>query len=802
MRKIALVLLALFAFAAAMANANADLVVGAGTSDLSFQIYKGNSWNYAPVPYTYNFGNWQYYEYPYRYFYDGDWHSFEPGWYYSYPGWYYAPPEWRQYYNYYPPDYYYNLGRWYYQPDWYSNYYITSYYTAKNFYSNYYAPYLPSYYSYSPSYYPYNSYSSYGSATYAAYYAPYAPYRGTSSYGYPQIADCGEIALEARDIGIDAGETESAEVEITNNSRMDFSITSASVYIDSFDLQQRDLEYASSIAAGSKRSITFTVSADDDAKSAPVPANIQVAGQFADGTSCNYDDIGKELFTVSVTAKPLMQEPEPVPEQTGFAYSSSTIVPRNAETSTWHETYPAQAQQSLQSSNQMVRLSSPAAPLCSALGIVAENITVDAGSKAYKDFYIKNYSGEKFYIDGIEVKDYSDAFTAGRGLADSFIFENSTGKATVVVDALPSSKDTYATAAVRVDGHFESGNSCSITEQFYVYVETPGQPKCSAFKIEVPEEITFSNGAAARITIDNPLPESAAVAITARNAEVTPAFVRISPETYAERIIYVESIEGSTAWITYTASVGGCAAVEKFTRVVGSGAGQAQEAVEIALISYPQEIAVEGSRELAVVVANSSGSAARVLAELTGLPQGFYVRNAEAEIAPNESRQISIVIFESGVADGMYSAVLRLSSDGFVLSRNVSVIIGSGQTGVSGTETAQPSGTGSGAGSTGSAAVGSISGALATAFVVVGNNALGLIGVVIVIVVAYALYRTATHKGSEGALAVEKENSADSARASRLERRREMRRAERSSSAKDAKEPEPADAPSNFEEEY
>lgn len=708
-----ILLCAVFLLSASALASNFSM--GFGFDGLQIEVNRGDGWNiYAGNPYSYTYDDWYYFDYPYRYQYNGSYYNFNPGWYYYEPSWQYDP---YNSYSYYPQDYYPYNGNWYYDPSWYNPGYQQTY-----------------------NYLPYIS--------------------GSGVQVSAQSYNCANVNMHIGPVRVEAGKSVLVDAAIKNNTDKRFEVSGMEVYIDSFGLHAEEIRTPEYVAADSKAYATFRLYADSDAKADRISANVKVSGRFRGANYCNYSDVGVEYFDIYIKALPYdlddaeEEQPEPAETVSTIVYRPSTWAYSEATTST--STTAQQGTISL-------------APVCSGLDLQTHSITVQSSEKQYEElqnpqilqisesadsetFWLKNYSTENFYIDSVDVHETSNNISLGTGLSDSVVYKNDDfGKVTLVVNAFPVMQDDYTKAIVGITGHFANGTPCSLSGEFYVYVNTD-QQRCGGLKLEVPNEMKFEKDGVVTIKIDNPLAESATVTISAEGASVYPGSITLPKETYAERLLYVALNGNANAVLTYRAFSGNCSAGEMVTFVKYAKPEELPRPA-ISIEGFPQEIEVEDSKKFTVVVKNNSEEYATVRADVTGLPRGFYSRASEQELAPGNTAILEVEVLQNSAEAGEYNAKIAVTSGGTLVERPLKIILKGGEI-AAGTENAGTDVNETAAGGNGNASAGSgniveaLGSAAGTAMVVLGDNAINIGIAILVLVVIYAMAKA--YSGRKG----------------------------------------------------
>ncbi|MFH1696896.1 MAG: hypothetical protein ABH854_03255 [Candidatus Diapherotrites archaeon] len=553
--------------------ASAGWAFGYYDDDWSVEVYHGGAWtaHYEPHYHYYHDG-YYYYNNDFRVYYGGYYNYFDAGWYGSNRYWYkdntegYGQRYWYgenygyHYTPYYAPNYYYYGGTWvnYGNPNWISyygyNYYGSAYYSGAADYT-YYGP---------------VSGSAFGSAGYG--YGDSTGY----AYKYPQEGFCHDISLGANDVYITAGDDAEVTVNIKNSAYRNFDVESVSLHIDGFDVKQTSVKYDEEIKGYGSGSARFKIEARADAKTESINATVRVSGVFTDGTNCSPSDIGAAEFEIRVSGKSKRERDE------GTDYSYSTASYRGDSGNYWQESAGEYVSEDYKEPKEE---SYKPGGNCSALGFENKTnpagINVEAGEQVYDEIYLKNYSALRFYIDSVDVEEYSAAFSAGGHVKDSVVLPEDRARAGFWVNAHNSEAGNTGQIKVKVNGHFSDGLYCGIeSNALPVYVKGGKQDNYWAFKFDAPTKIELEEGGNAylKITIDNPTDEDAVVTLVGEDVVASPATINIPPHTLAERTIKVSNggAEGK-GYVFYKVYAGNVKVSEKFTKVLfvegGNGNG-------------------------------------------------------------------------------------------------------------------------------------------------------------------------------------------------------------------------------------
>ncbi|MFH1257175.1 MAG: hypothetical protein V1494_07865 [Candidatus Diapherotrites archaeon] len=638
-------------FLASAVCASSNWYLGISSHGATIEVFKGNAWLSFGTPYDYYYNDWYFFQQPWRYNYAGNWVNYDSGWYNFGADWFYSPYS----YNYYSPSYYYHSGGWNYSPYWYSDPGITLYYNK---------------------YYPY----------YDPVIVPQSPYYygGGVSYNPEKLAGCSEISLSAENAFINAGTTENVELKIQNNSTQDFKVSSIDAYIPSFDVEKSGLDYGSTVKAKTTAKVSLDLSASQASETQNFNAKFKVSGSFSDGlTYCSYSDIGVKEFNVQVNEASKAAKTQ----SAGTTFSASQpsayaiVSPSTASTAsnTWQSVEPDAPSNGIQQAEPQQETAFFQSN-CNGLAIATEGISVESGGIAKKNFLLKNFGAEKFYIDSVEVNGSSGKFGVAPSYSPSFVFAGSESLIGVAVSAESVESDAVGSATVKVKGHYAGGVYCEAgPEEFYVFVEAVKKPACPNVSIKTPATVEAVGTAAAfSFTAENSADRQAIVSLSGKNLDVENNSFAIAPNTVAERAVLAENLSAEAGWVIFSISVpgSGCEYLQKTTKILGEKKAEAQgegpglvEGIE--LVSFTERADMNNSALIEVVLKNNSAENANVSLGIKGLPEGFYVRGIESVLPSGASRSFFIEVKTNNAQKGLSTGILEVVSGERVFERGV-----------------------------------------------------------------------------------------------------------------------------------
>ena len=217
------------------------------------------------------------------------------------------------------------------------------------------------------------------------------------------------------------------------------------------------------------------------------------------------------------------------------------------------------------------------APHCSQLSISAGTVRLHAGQSEIGIAFIHNDSMERFYIDHVNVYDFSRNFKAEAYNWDSVVLPNSDALISVMVDADKDAKPAREKAHIELRGHFIGGTECRLgslgTAKFDVVIETEkaefqGLPACSGFRVVAPESRTIAGIGSFDITIENNSGVRTAVKLYGSALRVDPGMISVPANTTVRETITVESGARET-YLFYKTETNYCQELVK-TRIIST----------------------------------------------------------------------------------------------------------------------------------------------------------------------------------------------------------------------------------------
>jgi len=683
-----------FAFILAMNTVSADIYLGYGNSDFYFEIYSGNSYHYADVPYTYAQNNYYYFDYPYRVYSSGTYHYYESGWYAYDDYWRFAPDNY-SYYTYYPSNYYYYNYTWYYYPNW-----VTYY--APTYYGSYYYP-------------PRTQATQVG-----------------QNYHYEETSNCGEVNIETSTVSVSAGQEKEVHFYIKNRGDYYFDVSSATVYIDSFGADAKNVRFDNVVRNNRTGDIEFTLYGASNAKTESVSGKVRVSGTFRDGKYCSGSDLYSS-FRVNVKGNTANTFSEPSNWTSGPNTQGSTAYTTAKETqqSGWTNVTPSVTTTYTEPEPNVVEYYAPAQKTetsCTGISIGKENVAVNSGSTKTVYFQFRNYGSEDFVIDEIEGIDYTPEFFIEATRDYGTISSGQIGAIKVKTLASETEKDVSGSAYIKLTGHYETGLVCTATsDNFYVRVNGEStENQLDNFVLDVPNLVEMEgNSGYIEISAENPSNEAVTIKVSSNNVLVSPKEFTISAKSTANRVIAINGFSENDAIVYFNIEAKSKNFLQRYTKLAKPILFEEAEENEVIVAELTAQIEGNGLQKVNVVLANTSNKSTAVSIGLRGIPKEFNSETKTIVLDGLSERAVEIS-FDAKEA-GVFDAFLVVESFGKEKNYAIKVIV-----------PAEISESDSNTSENNNEELSGFEGAVATGFAIVSDNALTL-GLLILIILGILL---------------------------------------------------------------
>jgi len=542
---------------------HAGTYFGFSNGDMSFEVYRGNSYAAVAVPYTYAYSGNYYFDYPFRvnyvnqyYYYNSGWYNFNDG-YWTITGNSFCSTC----YSYYSPSYYYYDNYWSYSPGWVYNY-------GPMYYGSYFLP-------------P-------GQATLVG-----------QQYQPKQEAKCTQLSLSTETVSVNAGGKEEVVFYINNFSRMDLDVADVTIFIDGFGADARSVRFDDVVKSHSRAKVQFEVQADSDAEGDSFTGTAELSGTFRDGTYCAPSEVSDD-FTVNVNGNSQAQITYvPQVTQSNVQGSVSYLQAKDSQQN-WNEvvdygTSPNYGNsntqnyvnnnynsQSYGSTNQTVTTYYGEKQLltqsCSGLSIVSKSVVVDSGNGKTVYYTLKNFASEDFRIDSMEGLESSPDFEIAMSMDNARAYANSEAalKARFSASETPSGQDSTGTAYIKVSGHYGSGMQCDVfSDNFYVRVNGTDNSSAADISLDSPAQLGIA-GTSGFLTfaLENPSNEQVTVTASSNDASVSPAKFTFAAKTGGTRTIAINGFNEKEGKVFLTVEVNGSQTLKKYVKLVSKGPAQ------------------------------------------------------------------------------------------------------------------------------------------------------------------------------------------------------------------------------------
>jgi len=261
-------------------------------------------------------------------------------------------------------------------------------------------------------------------------------------------ASCSDIDVDTRTIYMDESKTEGITFDIRNRGEDDFEIFDVDVYESSSYLSVSNIDYPTRIRDNGEEDLEFDLRSSSITSDKEVSVYIDIRGEFEDGRSCSFSDVGRETFRVWI-------------DNEGTSSSSGS---------------------------------------CNDIDIKSSDVTIPENSKRTKIITIENDNSNRFYVDTVSAIENSPYFNVEVRVRPSSISSRGDAEIDLRIETQSVSRDRTDDVEIKVSGHFSNGTYCSsssIKERFDITVDnrTPSDDDDSD-EDDVPSgavEVDFSN---------------------------------------------------------------------------------------------------------------------------------------------------------------------------------------------------------------------------------------------------------------------------------------------------------------------
>ncbi|MDO8538165.1 MAG: DUF6049 family protein [archaeon] len=246
---------------------------------------------------------------------------------------------------------------------------------------------------------------------------------------------CNDIDFISRTVTMNENDSTTETFSIENNSDSRFNITQVDAYDNSSIVTVDETNFDTSIASNSSANVDIDIDSSSVSSTQNATGFVKISGEFANGRTCSFSDIGTESFPIRVL-------------NSGDSGSGT----------------------------------------CSSIDLRLTNVTIDEDSTDTFDFTIDNPTDSTFIVDNIDLVESSQYFDVEEVFHDSFINQFDDGQLRIRVNSNAISGDRTGTVSVRVTGRFSGGDSCTASEvgieSFTVNVEEgSNNAACTDIKI-------------------------------------------------------------------------------------------------------------------------------------------------------------------------------------------------------------------------------------------------------------------------------------------------------------------------------
>jgi hypothetical protein len=612
--------------------------------DYYFEISSNGIWYQTNSPYSFYYDGFYYFDSPFRYYYNGSYNYYPSGWYdlgawnynsYSNSGAWTTP--WNGNYNsYYSPYYYYWQYDWHYSPEWIPAY---SY----------------SYYNWTPSYSNWNERNSY-----------YNSGDGIGNmYSYEQNSTCNEIVFLNSNALINAGETKTIEVKIKNNSDYYFYLSNASVYVDSWDVSGKIINFDKEIINGNTGKIIVELKAKENAVNENTFLRIKLNGRFSDTVNCSSDELQKKI---SLKVNGLNSNTNSG-NQTAYSYSYYGNYDSYTAPGTWTETEFTETKNKTEKNTQEPELNNSPNPYLISLNTYS--ISVNSNESTYTTFILQNNSEWDLIVESVKLESHGN-FSAGAKILNGVIVPaKGYSSIQINVNAKNVSKETISYGLLKVNARFSEGTPIYLEEGINVLIKKEFEKielkeEIQIFELIVPKEIDSDSEFA--VYYNNPFNSNATIYLNCENCELNKEKILIEGNKKNTEIIKVLNAE-KNARIIYSIRMSGKYFQNKLTSI-NLIENELKEEPEISkgfvsIQKIPTQLNLsEGF--LKIELKNYSNEEKEILIDFENIQGNVVIESIYLILKANESKELMIPFKVNEFIEGKAEIVLLMNySNGF-----------------------------------------------------------------------------------------------------------------------------------------
>tara|TARA_Y100000310_G_C20702595_1_gene831338 strand:- start:6943 stop:10434 length:3492 start_codon:yes stop_codon:yes gene_type:complete len=235
---------------------------------------------------------------------------------------------------------------------------------------------------------------------------------------------CSDIDFKQRTVSMDESDRETFRFDVENNGNDDFRITDVDVTETSSYLSIVDFDDRGTIRDNDELALEIELRSNNVSSDRTATVYVDLRGEFDDGRSCSFSQIGRESFRVEI-------------ENSGSGSSN----------------------------------------ICNDIEIDASDVTIAEDSSRTKIIRIKNENNRSFDVDNITVSESNSYFNISIRDEPERISANDEEELEIRIYTNNVSRDKSGDVEIRVSGEFSNGVNCSssrITEEFRVTVDNRG----------------------------------------------------------------------------------------------------------------------------------------------------------------------------------------------------------------------------------------------------------------------------------------------------------------------------------------
>ncbi len=431
---------------------------------------------------------------------------------------------------------------------------------------------------------------------------------------------CSKLSIRGDSIIITENASKSQSFYVVNDSDDDFLISDIRLNESDPDFAVQLVSSESKAPAGGKaliqiRATTGTFGANKNTK-----FEIEVRGEFENGTVCSFADVDKEIQVELVKSVP--------------------------------DNNPA---------------------ICKAVSIDSHPVMVQGGSTISDYFFVKNNASKTFFIDSLRVFDESEAVFVHETVFDAFALSGDKAKVFFGVSGQRVSSPQTTTGFAQVSGHFSDGSTCSFnaigTFPFPIIVNpTIEENNCPDFRLDIPAQVKAgsNNRATVEFTIHNPTPFIARVHLSGAHLTVSPTVIEVGPRSSFSTEVVATLLSDQSANLEYRVAVDGCTIPVRYTKIIFEEDEEEEpeeDTDDVSILSAPAQIVFVNKTTIFAVLKNHADQSRSVVVSLENIPDQWQAEELALTLGPNETREVALNVYSNGFFTET-EAVLRVEKNG------------------------------------------------------------------------------------------------------------------------------------------